>query len=142
MTTRQMICHCNDVTDGTDGHVHCSTCDAILTDHEDTYCASCAWVPTTYFTISGIKQANTARGHHFFDASSMRFFRSKIASKRVFGGRYFITSEQFDWDSPRLYTIREAKPDGRIETVQEFQKFATVEQAKRAAEKLVKGGAS
>jgi hypothetical protein len=92
----------------------------------------------SYFTVHAIKQANKDAGQYFFSPDTMRFFNTKIASKRVYGGRYFITSEQFDYNSPRLYTIREAKPDGTIDDASEFQQFSTVEQAKRAAEKLAR----
>jgi hypothetical protein len=91
---------------------------------------------TTYQNIRQIEYANTSAGHHFFDKSTMRFFRSKIASQSVINGRYFITSEQFDASSPRLYTIRVANDDGTIDTVGEFQAYETVQAAKRAASLL------
>jgi hypothetical protein len=91
---------------------------------------------TAYQNIRQIEYANTSTGHYFFSPSSMRFFRSKIASQSVINGRYFITSEQFDANSPRLYTIRIANDDGSIDTVGEFQGYETVEAAKRAAKNL------
>lgn len=91
---------------------------------------------TAYQNIRQIEYANTSAGQHFFDPATMRFFRSKIASRSVINGRYFITSEQFDASSPRLYTIRRANDDGTIDTVGEFQQYATIEAAKRAAAKL------
>jgi hypothetical protein len=91
---------------------------------------------TTYQTVAQIKQANERAGLYFFEASTMRFFRSKVASRSIIGGRYFITSEQFDASSPRLYTIRIANDDGSIDTVGEFQQYETVEAAKRAAKQL------
>ena len=88
-----------------------------------------------YTHITEIRNANERLGHHFFEDGNLRFFRSRIGSS-VYGGRYFITSEQFDANSPRLYTIREAKPNGRIDTVGEFQQYASHAQATRAAKKL------
>lgn len=92
-----------------------------------------------YSSISEIKAANAAHGHFFFEPASMRFFNSKIASKSVIAGRFFITSEQFcdqGQCDPRRYTVRECLPDGRIDTVGEFQEHATVAGAKRAAQDL------
>ena len=89
-----------------------------------------------YASIDHIKVANAERGHYFFDPATMRFFRSKIASRSVINGRYFITSEQFDATSPRLYTIRICHDDGTIDTVGEFQQYETVAAAKRVASQL------
>ena len=71
-------------------------------------------------TMADVKEANRAIGHHWFEPSSMRFFRSRVG-QTLYGGRYFISSEQFDDQSPRLYTVREVKPDGSIGTVGQFQ---------------------
>ena len=89
-----------------------------------------------YQNIRQIEYANTSAGHYFFSPSTMRFFRSKIASRNVINGRYFITSEQFDASSPRLYTIRRANDDGTIDTVGDFQQYETAKAAKAAARKL------
>ena len=82
-------------------------------------------------TIQEIERANENHGHHFFEPSSKRFFRSRIG-ETVYGGRYFITSEQFDYTSPRLYTVRMARDDGSIETIGDFQAFRTASQARAA----------
>ena len=92
---------------------------------------------TGFSTISDIKRANVAAGHHFFDASSLRFFRSEILPT-VYGGRYFVTSEQFVGSDgsaeTRRYTVRSVSEDGTaIDTVGEFQQYATVGQARAAA---------
>lgn len=93
-----------------------------------------------YRTISEIKAANKAAGMFFFERSSMRFFDSRIESK-VYGGRFFITSEQFHGSdgrsAPRLYTIRECKADGDIDTVGTFQQYRHVSDARDAARLLV-----
>lgn len=84
-----------------------------------------------YYSIEEIIQANRREGGHFFDREALRFFNSRIGSS-VYGGRFFITSEQFDRDlSPRLYTIRECI-NGRIEEVGDFQQYATGSQARAA----------
>jgi len=90
-----------------------------------------------FHTITSIKLANRARGHHFFDADTMRFFRSRIG-QTVHGGRYFVTSEQFDARSPRLYTIRRAAADGSISDVGGFQGYTSSASAVRAIQKLIR----
>lgn len=91
----------------------------------------------TYFTVSEIKQANRAAGKHFFDPATMRFFRSRIL-RGVIGGKYFVTSEQFDANSPRLYTLHEATPEGDIRTVGDFQAYTYPYQARNAAKRLAR----
>jgi len=95
-----------------------------------------------YQSIDQIKAANAAAGLYFFSPDTMRFFRSRVASSIVYGGRYFITSEQFHAlyaaDGPRLYTIRRCNDDGSIETIGEFQGYETLKAAKDVAKKLGK----
>ena len=91
----------------------------------------------TYSTIEEIEADHRSTGGHFFDAASKRFFRSRIG-QIVIGGRFFITSEQFDHRSARLYTIRECR-NGKIETVGEFQAYATAAAARAAASKIARG---
>ena len=79
-------------------------------------------------SISDIRTYNRLSGKHFFDASSMRFFNSKVYDK-VYKGNFFITSERFDSKTARLYTVRIAMNDGRIETIPKFQAFKTKKQA-------------
>lgn len=75
-------------------------------------------------TIQEIKLANKEIGNHWFSKDTMSFFNSKIESE-VLKGKYFITSEQFNTDAPRLYSIRVADDAGRINTVGEFQAYRT-----------------
>ena len=85
-------------------------------------------------------------GCHWFDASSMRFFNSRVCestwtrytdteTEKVYR---FISSERFE-DDPRRYTVHEFRlepdPDARlgicvhVETVGEFQQYATARTA-------------
>lgn len=80
-------------------------------------------------TISEVKKANKEIGHFFFEKSTMIFFNSRIESG-VLKGRFFITSERFDENSPRLFTLREVDNDGRVNTLGEFQEFNTIQEAK------------
>ena len=93
---------------------------------------------TTYSTVGEIEAHHRATGKHFFDAAAKRFFNSRIG-QAVYGGRYFITSERFDHNSPRLYTIRECV-NGSIETVGEFQAYESSAQARAAIKRLLEGG--
>jgi hypothetical protein len=83
--------------------------------------------------IHEIRKANREAGYHFFDPDTLRFFDSRIET--VTNGRKFLTSEQFHGSTesgPRKWTIRELQDDGSIETVSEFQEFASKAEALEA----------
>ena len=94
-------------------------------------------------TMDEIKRANHEANMHWFDRGAMRWFRSRVGekvypcmSKR---GTYFVSSEQFDDNSPRLYSVRMADWEtGEIDTVGEFQQYPTGAQAHRAARELAR----
>lgn len=90
-------------------------------------------------TISQVKAANKAIGNHWFDRGSMRFFNTKIESK-LYGGRYFITSEQFVGSTGagrRKYSIRYVNDDGSIDTVGEFNEMPGIELARYKVKRLL-----
>lgn len=91
------------------------------------------------WSINDIKSAMRVKGSHWFDASALRFFRSRIGND-VFqgsGGIYFVSSEQFSDGTPRLYTVREFDPEAiAIRDGSNFQEFATLRAAKAAARSL------
>lgn len=68
----------------------------------------------------------------------MRFFNSRIESG-ILKGRFFITSERFDENSPRLFTLREVKSNGEVKTLGEFQEFSTIQDAKEYLKNHLKG---
>lgn len=88
---------------------------------------------------------------HFFDENTMRFFKSRVPWFFAGDGKtaYFITSERFDYNSPRLYTVRKIIRTAdrqsfygykyNIDSVSEFQAFKTIATAKRHIERLLKG---
>jgi hypothetical protein len=86
-----------------------------------------------FTTMAEVREANRRAGQHFFDPDTMRFFGSRVGSVVYpVGNRVlFVTSEQDRgpgdraWHGERLYTVREAKPDGGIATVSEFGQFTT-----------------
>ena len=86
-------------------------------------------------TVSEIIELNKERGRFFFSPETMMFFSSRIEGNRVYGTKYFVTSEQFessDGDLPREYTVRAASDDGDIKTIERFPtKKAAVAFAKK-----------
>ena len=92
-------------------------------------------------TMRDVRRANERAGFHFFDSGTLRFFDS-IIGRTLYGGRYFVTSERFRPSWPerphaRRYTVREAFPDGRIETVGEFQQYPNARQARLEIHRLL-----
>ena len=59
----------------------------------------------------------------------MRFFSSRIQSNPPYKGRVFVTSERYNWNHPRLYTVRVVHPSGNIETIGDFQGFTSRQSA-------------
>lgn len=81
-------------------------------------------------------------GRHWFDASTLRFFSSRIPAigftTKDKETTYFVTSERYDWNRPRLYTVRSYTWATReIDTVGDFQQYKSrsgaIAQAKRLA---------
>lgn len=83
------------------------------------------------FTLADVKNLNRKSGFHFFDRSTMSFFKSTIETGLLKGG-YFITSEK-NGNSSRRYTARKVDYlDGSIPTLGQFQEFSTKQLAKLA----------
>jgi hypothetical protein len=91
-----------------------------------------------FYTINDIKRANHRLGHHWFEADTLRFFRSRILPGVIAGG-FFITSENDCLGTGRRYTVRLCREDGSIETVGQFQQFSRADSARRAVVRLVRG---
>ena len=87
-------------------------------------------------SMEQVRQANASLGHHWFEPSTLRFFNSRIGG-RLYGGRYFISSERYNERYNRLYTVRIANSDGSIDTVGDFQGFKTRAQAQRHIQSLL-----
>ncbi len=62
-------------------------------------------------------------GAYWFDANS--FFNSRFPNDYGYeakdGNIYFVSSEAYNEDAPRLYSVRVLSTDGHINTVGEFQ---------------------
>ena len=82
-------------------------------------------------SMNQIEEANRYAGQHFFDPDTMRFFKSRI-SAHVYYGRIFVTSEKGP-DEIRRYTVRRQRRNGSMDTLGEFQGYATSRQAHKAA---------
>lgn len=103
-------------------------------------------IPGPFRDIDAIKRANAQADHHFFERGALRFFDSRIG-RAVYGGRFFITSEQFHsspsftglrFSNPRRYTVRVANDDGTIETVTTFNALESCAQARAAIRRILK----
>lgn len=94
-----------------------------------------------FTSMRHVREANRDHGHYWFEPATLRFFRSR-PGRRLYGGRYFISSEQFvgsnGYRAPRRYTVREVSADGSIDTVGAFQAYETRAQAVAAIRRLLK----
>jgi hypothetical protein len=100
--------------------------------------------------IEDIRQHAKRNGSHWFDADSMRFFRSRVANEayRSADGlrAWFVSSEQFvptrGEPAPRKYSVRIANlaPDSGRGFIEEgpdgFQAYDSGASAKRAARRM------
>lgn len=88
-----------------------------------------------YQSIAQVRAAHRAAGGNWFSRDTMRQWRSRIESG-LYGGRFFITSEQPDTKYPRGYTVREAFEDGSIGSASQFDEFRTLAGAREYARQL------
>lgn len=89
-------------------------------------------------SLSEIKAAAEKGTPHWFSPNTMRFFSSRV-SEIVYpapDGAYFVSSERESFCAPRRYTVRYCSDDGTIDTIGEFQRYATRDQAHAAAMRL------
>lgn len=89
--------------------------------------------------FSSISEIMTAHTGHWFDASTLRFFSSRI-SQRVYpapGGAYFVSSEASPGEG-RRYSVRFADSSGDITTVGEFQEYTYRSTAHAAAARFAR----
>jgi hypothetical protein len=100
-----------------------------------------------YNDLHEVKGANRAKGHHWFEPESMRFFGCRIESVVLYG-RLFVTSEQPPVEfedpegEPRRYSIRVATDDGAVHTVGEFRAWTSKDDALDALHAIAQGRCS
>lgn len=88
-----------------------------------------------YYSMNDIKRINKEKGFYFFSPDTMRFFKSRVGDSvfQGIGGIFFVTSEQFDYDSERKYTVREFNPEtGNIKTIGDFNELSYSQARSRA----------
>ena len=96
------------------------------------------------FSITQLKKMCKMYGNYFFSKGNVGFSRSRCG-ENIYKGKYFITSEQAEYNLRRLYTIRGFKIlEGEhnqyavsIRTVGKFQQFKSYNQAQRYIEKYL-----
>ncbi len=79
---------------------------------------------------------------HWFAPGAMRFFNSVVYWDSLVEGEdcwYFVSSEQFDDQTPRKFTVRKVNADIRIGTDPfDFQAFDDLDSAEEAIQQLIK----
>ncbi|WP_250865861.1 hypothetical protein [Caballeronia sp. INSB1] len=78
----------------------------------------------------------------WFSGGNKRYFGTRLPATALVIGEYsyFWSSEKNFDGTRRLYTVRrQCRESGSIETVGEFQQYASVEQAKAAIRKIAEG---
>lgn len=98
--------------------------------------------PGPWKTLAEIKRANKAAGRFWFEPATLQFFRS-IVHDDVYGGRLFISSEQFEASdgtkAPRTWSIRVCHDDGEIHTLDK-RKYKSLNEAEQTVKLIVRGG--
>jgi hypothetical protein len=95
------------------------------------------------FALRLIRERNAANGGHWFDADTLRFFRSRLPTGcvgRVDNTAWFVTSEAGPFGrGPRAYTVRRADVvTGHVDTDGAFRGYATRGAAMSAARASVR----
>ena len=92
-----------------------------------------------YYSMNDLERAH--RGH-WFSPGAMRFFKSRLGSEvlPVPDGWLFTSSERFDQNCDRMYTIRKMDQYGDIDDVGGFQAFSSSAAARRVMRKLYDAG--
>lgn len=87
----------------------------------------------TLFTITAIREDAKARGSHWFDPDTMRFWRSRVlrgVMTTADGSSLFVSSEATP-EGHRAYSVRRYR-EGRMDTLGDFMGYATAAQARAA----------
>lgn len=89
-------------------------------------------------TINEMKRMNEEVGQHWFSEGAMNIFNTRIEAGPN-KENIFITSDAMDPDAERRYTLRLfGAKTSKVDTIGEFQEFATLEEAKKARKEISK----
>jgi hypothetical protein len=89
-------------------------------------------------SLTEFKQLNRARGFHWFEQATLRFFRSRVSNFDCISG-LFISSERGP-NGVRAYTLRRADFEtGNVKTEGEFQAYSSLARAKTALRNAQRG---
>src|SRR5690242_11266218 len=90
--------------------------------------------------ISVVRSRAKARGSHFFDRDTMKFFGSRVerTAYQIGNAIFFISSEQEDHTKPRGWTIQRQDQDGHIRKVGQFQQYKSLNEARSALRSIIK----
>ncbi len=89
--------------------------------------------------IRDIERLNAQKGKHWFEADTLRFFRSRYADTAIVkdGGAYFTSSEQGP-SMARLYSVRRMDMEtGAVESIGGFQAYDTLALAEAALKRVI-----
>ena len=94
---------------------------------------------TQVVDIRDIERLNAQKGKHWFEADTLRFFRSRYAGTAVVkaGGAYFTSSERGPDMSRRYSVCRMDMETGSVDSIGGFQAYATLSQAKAALKRVI-----
>ena len=87
----------------------------------------------SFKSISQFRQLNYQQGYHWFDASSMKFFGTRLHAD-LYGGCVFVTSDK-QYNGDRKYSVRVGMKDGTINSYA-FVEYDTRSEAHREAKWL------
>lgn len=86
-------------------------------------------------TITEMKARNEEAGNNWFSKGAMRFFNTIIEAKPNVKD-IFITSDRMETSMPKRYTLRRFdRETNTVETISEFQEFASLDAARNARNK-------
>jgi len=89
--------------------------------------------------LEEFKERNRAKGFHWFEPDTIRFFNSVITNFDIITG-YFISSERQHDTDERRYTLRRADfASGNVLTISRFQQYSNMRQAKAALKRALRG---
>ena len=98
-----------------------------------------SFIQSGQYLIDEVKTKSQKNAPYFFDKDSMRFFNSRVLELAWQKNNeiYFITSEADSGriqhkGSIRAFTVRKLTVNGGIDTIGEFQGYATKREAQKA----------